>query len=143
VKAPLLRFHLIRHGETDYNRQRIIQGHGELPLNDLGIAQAARLARRMRERRLDVIYSSDIRRAAMTAAILASQTGAPIVWEPMLRERDPGELVHQDYEAAARFFFDAAYVPERGEGCEEFDRRVQLAFASLIDRERSITGHRF
>ena len=42
-----MRVYLIRHGETDYNRERRMQGHGEVPLNDTGIAQVTRLAQRL------------------------------------------------------------------------------------------------
>jgi 2,3-bisphosphoglycerate-dependent phosphoglycerate mutase len=130
-----LRVYLIRHGETDYNRQMLVQGHAEIPLNDLGIRQAAQLARRFAGVRLDRIYASDLRRATMTAAILAANTGAPLLYDPGLRERDPGELTHKDYQESIRFFTDPAYEPPGGETHADFVARVRRTFEALIERE--------
>lgn len=130
-----MRVYLIRHGETEYNRTMKVQGHAEIPLNDLGIAQAARLARRFTGVRLDRIYASDLRRATMTAAILAAHTGAPLLYDPGLRERDPGDLTHKDYQESIRFFTDPAYEPPGGETHHDFLARVRKTFEALIERE--------
>ncbi len=130
-----MRLHLIRHGETDYNRHRLIQGHTEQPLNDLGIAQAARLARRFETIPLTRIYSSDVRRAAMTACILSARTSVPVVYESLWRERDPGELVDRSYTEAIRFFTDPDYAPLQGESRSTFDARVQEAVEKLLRLE--------
>lgn len=130
-----MRVYLIRHGETEYNRTMKVQGHAEIPLNDLGIAQAARLARRFTGVRLDRIYASDLRRATMTAAILAAHTGAPLLYDPGLRERDPGALTHRDYHESIRFFTDPTYEPPEGETHGDFIARVRRTFEALIERE--------
>ncbi len=62
----------IRHGETDWNRIKRIQGHIDIPLAASGVEQALRLARRLGHEaeqgaRLDAIYSSDLQRALQTA----------------------------------------------------------------------------
>lgn len=128
-----MRLYLIRHGETEHNRQQLIQGHEEVPLNDAGIAQAARLAQRMEAYPLDEIRASDLRRTAMTASIVAARTGAPIAWETGFRERDPGELTNKSYEEAMAFFTDPDYHPPGGESVPEFVERVGAAFTRLID----------
>lgn len=130
-----MRLYLIRHGETDYNKNRVFQGHAEIPLNDTGIEQATRLGLRLRELPLDQIYSSDLRRAAMTASILASHTGAPLAYDPGFRERDPGDLTHRPYDDATGFFGDPAYMPPGGEGYVAFEERVRIAFDDLAERE--------
>jgi len=81
---------LARHGETDWNRDGIWQGHGDPPLNELGRTQAAALAERMRSVGIDALYSSDLRRAYETAVYLSRATGLPIVAEPGMREIDVG-----------------------------------------------------
>lgn len=136
-----MRLYLIRHGETDYNKNRIIQGHTEVPLNDTGIAQATRLALRMKSIPLDLIYASDLRRAAMTATILASHTGVPLLYEPGFRERNPGDLCHLSYEEAAAFFSDPAYIPPSGESVADFEARTCEAFDQLIEREYRRNRH--
>jgi probable phosphoglycerate mutase len=81
---------LARHGETDWNRSGIFQGHADPPLNDAGRAQARELAERLTEVDVDVVYASDLRRAFETAEIVAAAKGLPVVAEPGLREVDVG-----------------------------------------------------
>lgn len=132
----MLRVYLIRHGETDYNRRRIMQGHSEQPLNDTGVRQAGSLARRLTEFPIDLIYSSDIRRAAMTAVIIAAHIDKPVIYEPLLRERNPGALTHRPYEEVMEFFTDPEFQPPEGESQAEFDARVLRAFERLVELER-------
>jgi probable phosphoglycerate mutase len=89
--APVTELILARHGETDWNAERRFQGHADPPLNANGLAQAHALAERLNECDLAAIYSSDLRRAAQTAAIVAERLGLPVVQRPSLREIDVGE----------------------------------------------------
>jgi probable phosphoglycerate mutase len=81
---------VLRHGQTAWNAEGRIQGQLDVELTELGIEQAARAARRLAELRPDAIVSSDLRRAADTAAALAALTGQPVRYDPRLRERDFG-----------------------------------------------------
>ena len=82
---------LARHGETDWNRDGIWQGHGDPPLNELGRSQAAELAARLAEVQIDVLYSSDLRRAYETADDRRPNAkGLEITADPDLREMDVG-----------------------------------------------------
>lgn len=84
---------LVRHGETDWNRQGRMQGHRDIPLNERGLLQAGRLARRLRFGPWDFAVSSDLQRAAMTASCLAEAAGITrMVRDPRLRERHFGRL---------------------------------------------------
>ena len=80
----------IRPGETDWNKHRRWQGIVAIPLNVRGIEQAKRLAKFVRNVHLDVIYSSDLRRAKDTAAILSEYTKVPFHYDERLRERHMG-----------------------------------------------------
>jgi len=82
---------LARHGETDWNAERRFQGHADPPLNAKGLAQAEALAERLAGRDLRAIYSSDLRRAAQTAAVVGDRLGLAVVKLPALREIDVGE----------------------------------------------------
>jgi len=87
---------LVRHGETDWNARRLIQGSTDIPLNDTGRAQAREAAARLRERLTSdapiVVASSDLSRARETAEIIAAELGvdAPRAYRS-LRERSYGD----------------------------------------------------
>ena len=83
---------LIRHGETDWNRQQRFQGQIDVPLNATGHAQAARLAERLASERPDAFYTSDLRRARETAAPLARAWDHEPVALTSLREQHFGIL---------------------------------------------------
>jgi probable phosphoglycerate mutase len=80
----------IRHGETAWNVDTRIQGQLDIPLNDTGRWQAARLARALADEPLDAIYASDLGRAHATALALAEATAKPVITDPGLRERGFG-----------------------------------------------------
>jgi len=77
---------LVRHGETDWNREGRYQGQTDVPLNATGLAQAEALAESQRGRPLDWVYASDMQRARQTAEILGRVTGAPVHIDRRLRE---------------------------------------------------------
>ena len=83
--------YLARHGETEWNADRRIQGYSDSPLNDLGRRQALALAERLRNSSISAIYSSDLSRAMATAAPTADFLNLKV--QPMveLRERGYGE----------------------------------------------------
>jgi probable phosphoglycerate mutase len=81
---------LARHGETDWNRDGIWQGHGDPPLNDVGRKQATELAVRLADVEIDALYSSDLRRAYETAEIIGKAKGLEITADADLREIDIG-----------------------------------------------------
>ncbi len=81
---------LIRHGETDWNADRRIQGHTDIPLNATGRAQALAMAYTAAHQRFAAIYSSDLARARETAAALAQREDEAVRPLPALRERHYG-----------------------------------------------------
>lgn len=83
-------FVLVRHGETDWNREGRWQGHADPPLNETGRRQAHEVAERLAEMPLDAIYSSDLRRALETAEIVGARKGMTPRPMASLREVDVG-----------------------------------------------------
>ena len=71
---------LVRHGETDYNRQRRFQGLKDMPLNETGINQARLLAERLKDVQIDVFISSPMRRAVATTKAVAELHNMPIAY---------------------------------------------------------------
>lgn len=83
--------YLVRHGETDWNRERRFQGHRDIPLSAAGLIQAERLAQSLKSEVFEAIYSSDLRRALQTAEIIAKEHDLPVKTLKKLRERTVGE----------------------------------------------------
>ena len=82
---------LWRHGQTTWNAERRFQGQSDIPLDATGQAQAQRAARLLAGLRPDMIVSSDLSRAANTAAPLAQLTGLDVILDKDLRERHGGQ----------------------------------------------------
>ena len=81
---------LWRHGQTVWNAERRFQGQSDIPLDEVGQAQAERAARLLAALRPDLIVSSDLSRAAQTAAPLSRLTGLEVTLDKDLRERSGG-----------------------------------------------------
>ncbi|MBL8278808.1 MAG: histidine phosphatase family protein [Pelomonas sp.] len=83
---------VIRHGETLWNRATRIQGHTDISLSALGLAQAERLAQALADEPLAAIYASDLSRARQTAEAVAAPHGLPVRQDSGLRERAFGRF---------------------------------------------------
>ena len=84
----------VRHGETNWNAERRMQGHIDIPLNTAGMGQAKRLANALTQTKhsFDAIYSSDLERALHTANAVARALSLDVQITPRLRERNVGKL---------------------------------------------------
>ena len=137
-------FLLIRHGETDWNRQLRFQGQMDVPLNAVGQEQARRLAQRLAHEKFAHLVSSDLLRARQTAEPLASLPGWP---QPLktelvrdLREQHFGlaegmrvaDLQREHPQAWAQWLrFEADYAFSGGESIRQFHARVMAAMRAL------------
>ena len=131
---------LIRHGETAGNAARIVQ-RPDIPLSERGLAQAVRLARRLADEGVGGIVSSDLTRAAMTAEELSKTTGLPIAFEPLLHERNFGDIRGTAYDDLGFDPFDPGYVPPNGESWEVFHARVDRAWTRMREVAAATDGH--
>lgn len=82
----------VRHGVTAWNQEGRAQGQHDIPLNDEGLAQARKLAHRLKSEQWDYIYSSDLQRAAKTAQFIAEAKGLEVLHDVRLREKSHGRL---------------------------------------------------
>jgi probable phosphoglycerate mutase len=124
------RIFLIRHGETVGNASRIVQ-RPDSPLSPRGVAQAERLARRLAGEGVARIVSSDLARAATTAERVWRATGAPLVFDPLLQERNFGDLRGIAYHDLGLDMFAEGYEPPNGESWPVFHARVDRAWAAV------------
>ncbi len=88
----------IRHGETAWNVDTRLQGHLDIPLNEVGLRQAQHLAQALLQREtIDAIYASDLSRAHTTAQAIAQALGLTVKMHPGLRERHFGAFQGRTY----------------------------------------------
>ena len=87
-----MRLFLVRHGQTDWNRRGVAQGHTDTDLDALGHAQAGMLVSAFSDVRLKSIFSSDLKRCVQTATPLANRQEIELTTSTALRERTFGEL---------------------------------------------------
>jgi probable phosphoglycerate mutase len=122
---------LVRHGETDWNRENRFQGHADTQLNDAGREQARSLARDLEHERFHFVYSSPLLRAYETALILAASLDLEVETADELMEVDVGSwsgLTRTDIEA--RFpdgfnrWLEYGHGWDDGESYEELGARV-------------------
>ena len=142
----LTRFWLIRHGETQWNAERRLQGWRDIPLSDVGIRQAEHLRTYLMSSlfadKIDIIVSSDLCRAYDTAIIATDHYGLLIDRNEGLRERNYG--VYEGYDWASLNvaagagnqvnFRDPEQAVDQGETLPQFSERVVHAFAELAQR---------
>ena len=84
--------YLVRHGETVDNARQLMQGQTQGELNENGVLQAKALSEQWRNRVIDAVISSDLKRAVDTAAVIAAPHGLEVMTTSLLRERDWGDF---------------------------------------------------
>jgi probable phosphoglycerate mutase len=131
---------LVRHGETDWNRDGRWQGHSDTHLNEVGREQAARVAGELDG--VDAVYTSDLARARETADIVAARLGLPVRLDERLRERSFGawegktgpEIEVEFRDAHARWLAGEGPGAEDAEVFADFAARVQGFLADVLAR---------
>ena len=133
VASPLVRILLLRHGQSEWNAVGRWQGWADPPLSPLGRRQSRLAGKDLGG--VDVIVSSDLRRAVETAALLAESLSlVPAPVEPRLRERDVGEwtgLTRQEIEQRWPEELSTMAQPPGGESAEALQARVLAAATDL------------
>ncbi len=140
-----VRLVLVRHGETDWNMVRRIQGQLDEPLNAVGVQQAKAAAARFAPGMVDAIHCSDLLRASQTAAEIGAVTGVPVVPETVWRERHFGrfqgwvyaDIQREDPETYRRIEArDPDLDLQGGESLMQVRARIEAALAGLVQRYR-------
>ncbi len=128
-----MQLYLVRHGETDWNLARRIQGSTDIPLNATGRAQAASTGALLARRQWDAIYASPLSRAFDTASIIADEVGlaGPIAVDAIVERNYGAAEGLADPELARRFPADSE-VPGR-ESREAVVDRVLPALLELAE----------
>ncbi len=141
-----MRLILVRHGETEWNRLRRIQGISDQELNETGRKQAEALAQAMKDKDVTAIYASPLKRAQDTAHAIGRHHAVEIVTLFGLREMDAGEVDGLTYKEMAvqygdfleKWMRDCSSVRPPG-GCTlpELQDQVWGAIEEIIERQRT------
>jgi broad specificity phosphatase PhoE len=134
---------LVRHGETDWNRDGRWQGHADPSLNDRGREQARALAGELAGEDVAAVYASDLARARETAEIVAARLGRPVAVDVRLREVDVGgwsgltmaEIEARFPEEVARWRTEEpGHAFDGGETYSVMGERIIAALAEIVER---------
>ena len=129
----MAKIYLIRHGETTWNREKRLQGHLDIGLNDRGYWQADRLGEYLAGRSIAAVISSDLSRAVDTARAVAKHHDLTLQYDQRLRERHYGLMQGLSHEEIAEQHprnhlawknREINFQPESGESLQQFYDRV-------------------
>jgi probable phosphoglycerate mutase len=146
----ITRLCLIRHGETDWNIERRFQGHTDIPLNARGELQARQMAQALKDTAItfDVLYTSDLKRAADTAKAVVQLFSIEAQVDSALRERHFGALQGLLISEAplikpdiwqAHIARNLVHELEGGESIQQFALRVQNVLNMIQERHSGKT----
>lgn len=137
---------LLRHGESVWNKEHRVQGRKDPGLSENGKRQARAAASRLKRESIEVVYSSDLKRCAQTARIIALRTSARIRFKPEIEEMILGAWQGKTIDEVKRLYPKsyAAWLkaPSKAgipgwEGVPKFTRRVNRAFKSILEESPS------
>ncbi|MDR0217861.1 MAG: 2,3-diphosphoglycerate-dependent phosphoglycerate mutase GpmB [Enterobacteriaceae bacterium] len=138
----MLQVYLVRHGETEWNLARRIQGQSDSPLTEVGQHQAHLVAQRVKSENITHVITSDLGRTRQTAEIIAEACGCEVILEPRLREIHMGVLenreldsLNQEEEIWRKSLVDGTpngRIP-KGESMNELSIRMRAALESCLD----------
>lgn len=144
----MLTLYLTRHGETEWNVEKRMQGWLDSPLTEKGKEDARRLGKRLEAVDLTAIYTSTSGRALETAKIVRGERLVPICEEERLREIFLGDWegkTHEQIKQLDAISFDQfwnaphLYAPKRGERFIDVQTRAFSAVVDIVNRHRA--GH--
>lgn len=118
--------YVVRHGETDWNRQGRLQGQEDIPLNEKGRAQALACGRELEKTRFQEIFTSPLSRARETAEKIAQFQACPVSQDTGLLERDYGVLSGLTLPQR-----EALAATGRPDGMEPWESLAQRALSAL------------
>lgn len=141
-----MKIYLIRHGETDYNKKRWLQGRCDIELNDYGRELARLTAEGLKDVSFDIVYTSPLKRAKETAEIIIGSRSVTWIEEPRIQEISFGKYeglccgktgFNIPDKTFLNFFHDTVHyqVPPKGESFEAVIKRTGSFLEELIGKK--------
>lgn len=136
---------IVRHGQTEWNILKKIQGHANASLTETGLLQGDMVAKRLGKEDIDIIYSSDLDRAKITAGKISQATNAQLILTEELREMSFGiwegmlfEEVKAKYPEDFKKWMEAPEflnIPE-GETLELLENRMEKVINEILEKHK-------
>ncbi len=104
--------YLTRHGETEWNEKRLVQGQSDIPLNVKGDLQAEQLGKQFKKINFEAVFSSDLIRARRTAKIIILEKKLAVVTTKLLRERLFGRFEGKHVEELKKTLGETTMIPK-------------------------------
>jgi len=122
----------VRHGQTSWNIERRLQGQSDIELDDMGLSQTEKLGLRLANEKIDIIYTSSLKRAAKTAEVINRHHGVELIVVPALREMHcgiyEGRILdgHEGFGQKLDYHYQNINEPmPEGESIAEISKRVR------------------
>lgn len=151
-----MKLYLVRHGETEWNEGKRIQGQSDTVLSENGRKQAEKVAEALSSQKIDAVYSSPLKRAAATATAIAAKHHLQLNIIPGLMEINAGELDGITIEEMRKNYVDflkqwregaESLKMPGGESMEELQQRTSAALEEILRKGYSngvvIVSHHF
>ena len=141
----MTKFYIVRHGQTDYNKERRIQGRLDIPLNEVGMEQARNIAESLENVDFDAIYYSPLIRAKQTAdEVLKKHPGVEYIEAPEISERDFGDYEGKPSKVEPPYYGLWDYSTESrairgGESMEDMKKRIFPFLDKLLIERKNQT----
>ncbi len=134
-----MKIYLTRHGQTDYNKKRMMQGRSDIPLNEVGIAQAKARREMLGDIKFDAVYSSPLIRAVKTAQIIGNVPESEIITDIRIIEASFGKYELMNYYATGIPMMAYWTLPEvfkAPEGVETIQEMIDRTSSFLKELEQ-------
>ncbi|RFU67397.1 histidine phosphatase family protein [Peribacillus saganii] len=144
----MLTIYLTRHGQTEWNLERRMQGWGNAELTSQGLQDAAALEKRLNNLHFDAIYTSTSKRAYHTAEIIAANRKVEIIKDDLFREMSFGDWegriikdIEKEFPAEYKSFWETPhlYTRDQGEQFSEVQKRTESALKLIMKNHPSGT----
>ena len=129
---------VVRHGQTEWNVMKKMQGSADIELNEKGLSQASDTADMLKDLVFDIIFCSPLKRAKQTAEIINDDRGLHIIFDERLRERNYGEFEGTskssfDYNEFCSYQKNMKY--EKAENVQDFFKRIYDFLDDITSKE--------
>ena len=128
---------MTRHGQTDWNVEKRVQGKADIELNATGIEQAKITSEKLKDEKIDIIISSPLKRAKQTAEIINQTLNCPIIYEDGISERDFGEFEGKqrtDFDFEGFWSYKKNLQYDKAENIRDFFERIYSTLDGMTEK---------